>query len=292
MASVELRPRSGTEIVDAAFQLYRRDFVPLVTLTAIMYAPFVILNLLWTGGDPNASLTQPVTAFAIILLGWVFGSLAEASVVVAVSDSYLSGVIEIGQVLKRVFRRFGSVLMAALRKWLAISVIFAVVLGGAGVVMALMIPTAAQAPTTTFAFVGLGVLLLAVLVGGLGAMYFYACYFAVPATVVLENLGSGAGLKRSTALSNGMKRKILTTLGLPMLLVVLISGMMTVLTQSLPIPAALGLVLQQAIAITITPIISLIATLLYYDARIRNEGFDIEVMAAELTAATPGTPAV
>jgi hypothetical protein len=29
-----------------------------------------------------------------------------------------------------------------------------------------------------------------------------------------------------------------------------------------------------------------IATLLYYDARIRKEGFDIQVMAAELAAST------
>ena len=36
---------------------------------------------------------------------------------------------------------------------------------------------------------------------------------------------------------------------------------------------------------------AVIATLLYYDARIRNEGYDIEVMAAELgdptTSAAP-----
>jgi hypothetical protein len=30
-----------------------------------------------------------------------------------------------------------------------------------------------------------------------------------------------------------------------------------------------------------------IATLLYYDARIRKEGFDIEMMAAELEGARP-----
>jgi hypothetical protein len=37
-----------------------------------------------------------------------------------------------------------------------------------------------------------------------------------------------------------------------------------------------------------------IATLLYYDARIRKEGFDIEIMAAELgsESSTPAQPSL
>ena len=42
--------------------------------------------------------------------------------------------------------------------------------------------------------------------------------------------------------------------------------------------------MQQAATIVLTPIVAVIATLLYYDARIRNEGFDLEVMTAELNA--------
>jgi len=39
---------------------------------------------------------------------------------------------------------------------------------------------------------------------------------------------------------------------------------------------------SSAVAILVTPLVSIVATLLYFDARIRTEGFDLQVIAAGL----------
>ena len=86
-----------------------------------------------------------------------------------------------------------------------------------------------------------------------------------------------------------MRRKILSTLGTPMLILSVLQFIIAAMTQALPGPAAFGFLIQQAITIVLSPIVAIIATLLYYDARIRNEGYDIEVMAAELGEPTTTT---
>ena len=47
---------------------------------------------------------------------------------------------------------------------------------------------------------------------------------------------------------------------------------------------AIGSVLT---ALVTTPIVAIIATLLYFDARIRNEGFDLQIMATHLSGGAP-----
>ena len=50
MSDLRLRARSVTEIVDAAFQLYRRDALEYVLVTAIAYAPLVLAQLVLMRG--------------------------------------------------------------------------------------------------------------------------------------------------------------------------------------------------------------------------------------------------
>ena len=92
MASLELRPRLATEIVDAAFQLYSRHFLALVTLSLAIFAPYVVLEFAMTGGLTSAEPTVRSGALILLpLVGWLFGSISEAAIVVAVSNSYLNG---------------------------------------------------------------------------------------------------------------------------------------------------------------------------------------------------------
>ena len=44
-----LRPLSVAEILDAAFRLYRRRFVPLVTIAAVVYVPLGIVQAVLVG---------------------------------------------------------------------------------------------------------------------------------------------------------------------------------------------------------------------------------------------------
>ena len=81
-----------------------------------------------------------------------------------------------------------------------------------------------------------------------------------------------------------------------MLGISLLAGLMaTTLSQILTVvPTSLGLFVglrwgwillaigNSAVAILVTPLVSIVATLLYFDARIRTEGFDLQVIAAGL----------
>ncbi|MEX2283815.1 MAG: hypothetical protein WEE89_15125 [Gemmatimonadota bacterium] len=293
MAGLELRPRAATEIVDAAFQLYTRNFATLVSISAIVFAPFVIANLLLTGGDQTLVLTRPATFIALGIIGWIFNSIVEAGIALAVSDSYLQGGSDVGTVMRRVMARVGPVILAVLAKTLIVAL---------GLFVGLM----AGIMTTALAGVGLmggggggsqraavifGVIAVttSTLLGGFVALYYYACYFAVPATVILENLGVRAGLSRSRALSKGVKRKVLTTLGTSVTVLFVLQMVISLMMQALPGPPAIGFALEQVATVVLAPIIGVIATLLYYDARIINEGFDIEMMAADLGTTAPVT---
>jgi hypothetical protein len=68
-----------------------------------------------------------------------------------------------------------------------------------------------------------------------------------------------------------------------MFVLLILQFVIAAIAQSLPGPVAIGFVIQQAATVTFSPIVAVIATLLYYDARIRNEGFDIEIMSKELS---------
>jgi hypothetical protein len=290
VAGLELKPRLATEIVDAAFQLYTKHFTTLVSVSAIVYAPLMVVSLLLTGGDQTLVLTRPMTFVGLGVAGWIVGSIVEACVVVAVSDSYIKGSTDVGTVLRRVFARAGAVLFAVLAKWLIIALGLAF-----GAIVVVIVVTFAggfagafSGASERFAVI-FGVLAVtsSMLVGGVIALYYFACYFAVPATIVIENLGVRRGLARSRALSKGMKRKVLAALGTSMSVMFAVQFIISLLMQSLPGPPAIGFALEQAVTVVLLPIVSVIATLLYYDARIVNEGFDIEVMAADLALTEP-----
>ncbi|MGH7500360.1 MAG: hypothetical protein ACREL7_01250 [Longimicrobiales bacterium] len=282
MTSLELRPRLATEIVDAAFQLYRRHFAELVSLSALAFVPYIVVQLLLTGGDPvEPTVAGAMTASVVLVFGWVIGSIMEAAVVVGVSNSYLHGKPDVPEALRRTFARLGAVLFSVSAKWFLIALGFmaAIMVGGfTSALIAVGAGTAGAGAGLLAAILMIGVFAIAIPVG----LFFFASFFAVPATVILEGVGVGAGLRRSRVLSRGIRRRILGALGIPMLLFMVFQLTVAGIAQFLPGPRLVGFLAEQVVTIIAYPIIAVIATLLYYDARIRKEGFDIERMAAEL----------
>jgi hypothetical protein len=253
----------------------------------VITAPYIVVELLVTGGRP-ANTPNDLTAVTVLtVLGWIIGSLAEATVVLAVSNSYLNANPDVQGSLRATLRRLGPVMIAVFLKWFVImlGVMAGFAVSAMGVGLAAVMSGMVQTQGGTAALLVGGLLLVGALVlgGGLG-LYLFARYFAVPATVVLEGLGVRAALRRSRDLSQGIKRKVLGALGLPMLLFFMFQFVVVILMSALPGPAIIGFVLQKAMILVATPILYVIATLLYYDARIRKEGFDIEIMAAELAS--------
>lgn len=238
MSTIALRPRTGTELIDAAFQLFRQHYAQLVLASAIAYLPGIVLGLVlpgWLKIIPH-------------LLAMVSSTVAYAATVVVVSDSYLGREANAARAITQVLSRFGSVLAASILQGLLL------VIG----LMLLIVP----------------------------AFIFFAWTFAMPAVVMLEGVGGADSFTRSRHLARGNVRRILATLGLTFLLFLIASVALTIVLAILPGggEGKGAQLLSQVLQILIYPLVAIVATLLYYDLRIRKEAFDIQMMASELGA--------
>jgi hypothetical protein len=123
----------------------------------------------------------------------------------------------------------------------------------------------------------------------------FSLWYALTApSIVIENLRAGAGMRRSKQLASGNLGRIFLVL----LVVALISWVFGFTFQMIgqyvaawllapsPVAAtALQQLLQVIPAILVMPIGAAASVLLYYDLRIRKEGFDLEMLAERLASA-------
>jgi hypothetical protein len=118
-----------------------------------------------------------------------------------------------------------------------------------------------------------------------------ARFFAIRQAVVLEGAGASEALSRSSKLSAGVKRHVLNTIILVALLTTALSFGAGLVLGLIPSRVVANVALT-AVSVAVYPFFGITETLLYYDTRIRKEGFDVEYLAAATPAATeqPGAP--
>jgi uncharacterized membrane protein len=256
---IALRPRSPTEIIDAAAQLMRRRYGEIVVVTAIFHAPVAILQLLQGQPDPGQpeGMARVMTGFALTGVQLFGAALASAAIIVVVSDSYLGRPVAIAAAIRRAFARSASVVAAT---------------------------------TLTVGIVLFGFVLFII-----PGLIFSAAYFATIAVVVIEGAGPLNAMSRARALATGSIKRILAVLGLAGIIVWMVYLTVLAVTvaaagavsQSIQAPLIAVRVVALIASVFLFPFIQVVATLLYYDLRIRKEGFDLQVMAEELTGAVP-----
>jgi hypothetical protein len=248
VSAVSYRPRSGPELVDAAFQLYKQQFARFVTLQAVLQIPVLILTVTLStvaGIDlVSGDVADPGSMLAALLISLVWYALMDGTMVHASGQAFLGREVKPEESLRHGVSRFIRLEATELYKW------FIVGLGA-------------------FFFIVPGVIL-------------FARYFAIPATIVLEDNGVGDALRRSRELAAGMKGRIAVILfsALFVYLVLYFSVMAAIsgLTRSTVVAQGLMMV----VSVFVYPLYFILTTLLYYDARIRKEALDIELMAAQL----------
>jgi hypothetical protein len=250
-SSSALRPRSPSEIVDAAFQILRAHYAKFVMCAAIAYVPILILKLLVLG-DPRGVLATGDAAelgrlgsryMTTMLVSVLTFSLMGAVLVTCTAQAYMGEEVDVGVAVRRVVRKLPTLLVASL----LVGLMFIV-----GLVFFLF-----------------------------PAMYVAALTFAVTPAIMLEDAGLAGAFRRSEELSDGRKWHILNTLGLAILIYFVIYFGVTALT------AIVGGFIVQSLAgtlvsICVYPVVAITNVLLYYDARIQREGLDIELMAGAL----------
>ncbi len=283
----QFEPMSIGRILDRTFTIYRNNFVRFITIVALIQVPIALLSLLSvsliSGGvyeetgessefvvsqetigpepqfetvdgpaaSPVAIMCTAVLAGFLVFLG---NMLAQAALTKSVSESYLNREITVGQAYRFVLPK-------------------ALILIGASLLVGLV--------------VGVGFLLL-VVPGVIFSLWFY---LTVPC-IVVEDCGVTAGMSRSRALVSGNLGKVF----LVGLLVGLISFAISMPFSMIAQFGAMFLwrddpmttmvvsqfinIIPQIIAM---PISASAFILLYYDLRIRKEGFDLEMLAQSMS---------
>jgi hypothetical protein len=292
MTGIPLRPMSGGELLDRAFQLYRSRFPTLLLIGIVFYAPTALL--LMEGGEAGGEVTAAWT-------GQMVGLLLLAVVVATACTAALARVVD-GAVGGRDIAT-GAGLASGLKlvPRLILLLILAYLLGiGAmipgGLVLAFLGGASSVVPA------GAGRVVLGV-VGGLFALAVFAAgviwwsgigMLSLPA-MVAENLGPLNALKRAGTLAKGHRVRI-TGLGLLAWLIVVLPTMglsfMLGFGSALLHPefaqtmSAGRLYVQQIIGVATgaltMPYLITVLVLLYYDGRVRREGYDVEMAVASL----------
>jgi hypothetical protein len=254
MTAPALRPRSSTEIVDASFQILRAHYLQFVMCSALAYAPWLILQVLIVS-NPTLATSFGVGVSVLLVLGvWFAFALMSAVTVVCASQAYLGEPVDVGTAIRRALPRLPRVLLAA---------------------------------TLRYLLMGLGAFLFLV-----GMFYVWARFFAVTPLIVLEESSVGESFSRSSALSQGRKWHILVAMGLVILIYWVLAIGVQVLVNILTTNLIVQTVIAAFITILVYPVIGITEALVYYDARIKSEGLDIELMAGALEgpSAAPITP--
>ena len=270
MSDLRLRARSVTEIVDAAFQLYRRDALEYVLVTAIAYAPWVVAQLVLMRGlllSSPQGLEAPGPATVVLGIIGIFAyALMSAVLSRFSSDVYLDRSTGMNTVVRAVLPLVPRLIGATILFGLVLMLGFVPVIVGAGI------------QSLPLIFIGM-------LLSIVWAFYALARFFAVFQTIVLEDRGVVAAFSRSSVLSQNRKGHILLTLLLVVIIFVMLSFAVTLVAQLFGTVA--GSVIMQALYTVVAyPLIGITQMILYYDTRIRAEGFDIEVMTGALGAPT------
>lgn len=248
-----LRPLSLSELLDETFDIYRRNLLLFIGISAL---PNLVLLMLQVALEYAGLGTNPTSSFAILaalataVASWFFSSIVTAATTFAVSDIYLDRPTTVMACFSRVRGK-------ALR------------VGWASFVVSLI--------------VGLGFALCIV-----PGLYWGGKYgVAIPA-VVLEDLRAGESLNRSSELTSGSVGRVIVVYFLTSIFTILIVSALSVglayvgpaLFQHTGIftKDVLEEILGSVGTIVFGPVTAIGLTLVYYDLRVRKEAFDIDHM--------------
>lgn len=262
-----LRQMGIGELVDGAVKLYRRDWLALMGISALVLVPVTFIQL-WvtqtmvasvdvfaTDEEFQAMTTQLiiVTLVFVVVQVFIVQPFLVAAISRAAADACLGKSVTLGQTLRYALSRLPAIL------WVTIITLVVTTIG----FILLIIP---------------GILALVRLT-------------LTPAIVVVEDVRGTSAVSRSWSLTGGHFWRVFATLILAGIISAVGAAIIQIPTEVIasmlgpegwPV-SALGTALA---SVVVTPFSLLIVVLLYFDLRVRKEGYDIEVMAQELAPAS------
>jgi hypothetical protein len=253
--ATEIRPMNTSELLDRIFFYYRNYFLLFIGIAAIPQLATLLVHLGFIGlQSPKTIILTTLVSLAVQI---VANSIAQAATIGAISDIHLGRVASLRT-------SFTGVRGNLIEIWLIML------------------------------FAGIGVFIGFILLIVPGFILLAAWSLSIPA-VVIENKTPIEAMKRSYSLTRGRRFQIFAILLLVALIVYIISlvinfptAILTVILSlrnhgSVPISLNIVSVIASYISSCLaTPISTIAISMIYYDQRVRKEGFDLQFMMSSL----------
>ena len=282
MHAPAIRPRSAIEIVDAAFSLYRDNFKTMAVIGLAASAPFVAAIIAGVGifgamRNPQAFINSPLTmlpgviGFGLLMILWM--AVVDGAMTFAAAEAYHGRNPTPGDALRGAAAKGVSLVGGNLLRILIIASV--------GAIAAVGIAIASS--------VNRGVAVLIAVAVGVLAVHLLARTFAITSAIVIENQSASEGVTRSFFLSQNATARIV---GIAFLCLVIywIANVVSAMVVQMAITLVVKNPVVAAVAgnlagMIIYPFLNIAIMVLYYDQRVRKEGYDIDLM----TSAIPST---
>ena len=249
-SALRFEPMTVGMILDATFRLYLQNVGLILGITTLAHVPYFVALVGFTAlllrYNDVAVLFAVQTLFLGLLKFLVAYMVSQGAITYAISERYLQRPATVFDALQAVRKRYGTLLSALILVGL---------------------------------IVGFGYLLLIIP----GILWTLSYTLVVP-VVMLEAHDAVQSRQRSWALVEGYRGKVfavlLTFWGLSFLIAF---GLQSVLIFLLAGTAGiLGSVVEELVSLLLMPFVLIADVLLYYDLRMRKEGFDLEMLSQAL----------
>jgi hypothetical protein len=292
----ELRPLSLGEILDRTFAVYRTRFWLFAGLAAIygvvssiaggMQA--TVQHMIMTHmGQGVAQIEATASTALIILLALPVGAVVQAAILYALSEVYLGRAVSPGVSLRAVIGRWYRWIGVLIwQVWSAMWVALLVLAPGIGLL--------AFTGASDYAWVGGVLIFLAIVGGGAYGMYAFLRNSLALAAAAIENTTARASMRRSKVLSVGAKWRVFVV-GLVVYALTMVAAILqmplAILIAATPLDAHIAahavIIAVNFVATTVvTPVGTIGVALVYFDQRVRKEGFDLLVLMGTEAPAT------
>ncbi len=237
---------------------------------------------------PGVSVVGAIGYTAYLVLFFFSIPLMQAALAKAVAEVYLGGRIMLGSVYRFALRCWPTLVTVTILNGMIVSavVLLGALLPVAGIVLAGGLSTGDWLTPPGLHEIVAGV--IGLVVGLQLSVVITVKLFFGPLVVVLEEEGAFSALRRSWELTGGHFWRILVVLGILWLFVTVLTGIIVwpaqfaaIFAEQLPVSVAQAVLhgLSAFAQLFIQPIQIIGTVLLYYDLRMRKEGFDLVMMA-------------
>ncbi len=283
MHSPTIRPRSAIEIVDAAVSLYRQNFKTMAVIglaASLPILPVVAIagkaGLFAMGNNPQQFMAFTNRFLPLMLLfsalAVLWFSVVDGAMTFAAAEAYHGRAPSPADAIRGAWGKGLSLIAGNLLRFLIIV--------GVGIAAALAMAIVGRLNGFLAFIIGVTVFVL--------FAHLLARTFAITSAIVIENRSATAGVQRSFSLSKNATLRIVGVALLCMVIywvaqmvLIMVVQLLMQLIVSNPLVAAL---IGNVAGMVIYPFLNIAIMVLYYDQRVRKEGYDLDVMGSAIAA--------